>query len=309
MIHDSSLPFWIEGRPKPPNDNEMPQAMFYLAEAGFQQAMGITLKRGRFITPQDDENAPIVIAIDEVFSRTYFPHEDPIGKHVHLEQFNVQAEIVGVVGHVRQWGPGTDAKSAIEAQFFYPFMQFRKASAAGRGCRSRGAAHPGDQGNHGCRPSRGERFESARSCLRGADNARCPCPFLGCAQTVNDSSQCIRGCSRCSFLHWNLRRDFAFIGQRTHEIGVRMALGAQPVHVMRLILGQGVRMALVGVYGIISALAHTRLLASQLFGVTSHDPLMFAGVAILLTWSHCLRVMFRARRAVRVDPLEALRYE
>ena len=58
MIHDSSLPFWIEGQPKPANDNEMPQAMFYLVEAGFQQAMGITLERGRFVTPQDNENAP-----------------------------------------------------------------------------------------------------------------------------------------------------------------------------------------------------------------------------------------------------------
>ena len=73
MIHDSFLPFWIEGRPKPANDNEMPQAMFYLVEAGFEQAMGITLERGRFVTPQDNENAPIVIDIDDVFARTWFP--------------------------------------------------------------------------------------------------------------------------------------------------------------------------------------------------------------------------------------------
>ena len=123
MIHDSSLPFWIEGRPKPANDNQMPQAMFYLAEAGFQQAMGLTLQRGGFISTQDNENSPVVIDIDDVFARTYFPHENPIGKRVHLEQFNVQAEIVGIVGHVKQWGPGGDSKSAIEAQFFYPFMQ------------------------------------------------------------------------------------------------------------------------------------------------------------------------------------------
>src|SRR5262249_22632769 len=123
MIHDSSLPFWIEGRPKPANDNELPQAMFYLAEAGFQQAMGITLERGRFITAQDNENAPIVIDIDDAFARTYFPHEDPIGKHVHLAQFNVEAEIVGVVGHVKQWGPGAEPASPIEAHFCDPFMQ------------------------------------------------------------------------------------------------------------------------------------------------------------------------------------------
>ncbi len=70
MIHDSFLPFWIEGQPKPANDNEMPQAMYYLVEAGFEQAMGITLERGRFVTPQDNENAPVVIDIDDVFART-----------------------------------------------------------------------------------------------------------------------------------------------------------------------------------------------------------------------------------------------
>ncbi|HTP89330.1 MAG TPA: ABC transporter permease, partial [Bryobacteraceae bacterium] len=95
MIHDSSLPFWIDGRPKPANDNEMPQSLFYLVEAGFEQAMGITLERGRFVTPQDNENGPIVIDIDDAFARTWFPHEDPVGKRVHLLQFNVEAEIVG----------------------------------------------------------------------------------------------------------------------------------------------------------------------------------------------------------------------
>jgi predicted permease len=73
MIHDSSLPFWVAGRPKPANENEMPQAMFYLVEGGFQQAMGITLQRGRWVTPQDNENAALVIDIDDVFARTYFP--------------------------------------------------------------------------------------------------------------------------------------------------------------------------------------------------------------------------------------------
>ena len=123
MIHDSAVPFWIEGRAKPASENEMPGSLFYLVEADFEQAMGITLERGRFITERDNENAPAVIDIDDVFARTYFPNENPIGKRVHLMQIDVQAEVVGVVGHIKQWGPGGDVKAAIEAQFFYPFMQ------------------------------------------------------------------------------------------------------------------------------------------------------------------------------------------
>ena len=123
MIHDSALPFWIEGEPKPPHDNDMHGATFFLVESGFQQAMGITLLRGRFITDQDNENTPIVIDIDDSFAHTYFPGRDPIGEHVNFTEFNVQAEIVGVVGHVKQYGLDTDPKGALQAQFFYPFMQ------------------------------------------------------------------------------------------------------------------------------------------------------------------------------------------
>lgn len=123
MIHDSSLPFWVEGQPKPAELQEMPQAMFYLVEAGFQQAMGMKLERGRFITAQDDERAPVVIDIDDVFARTYFPNENPVGKRVHLASFDVTAEIVGVVGHVKQWGLGAEPKTSIQAQFDFPFMQ------------------------------------------------------------------------------------------------------------------------------------------------------------------------------------------
>ena len=142
MIHNSSLPFWIEGQPKPANVQEMPQAMFSLVESGYQQAMGTTLERGRFITPQDDEHAPVVIVIDDVFARTYFPHENPVGRHINLALFNVQPEIVGVVGHVKQWGIDVDETSKIQAAVRLPlYAASRKTDVDDHRRGGGGAAH------------------------------------------------------------------------------------------------------------------------------------------------------------------------
>jgi predicted permease len=312
MIHDSSLPFWIEGQPKPANDNDMPQAMFYLVEAGFQKAMGITLVRGRFVTPQDNENAPVVIDIDDILARTYFPHEDPIGQRIHLEQFNAVAEIVGVVAHIKQWGPGADEKSTIQAQFYYPFMQLPEklmpmvANSVAVVLRTEGdpAAIMGP--------------------VRRAVDQIDPREVVYSVQTMDDV---IVGSLAARRLTMILLGAFAWlalvlscvgvygvisylVGQRTHEIGVRMALGAQGRDVMWLVLRQGAKMAFVGIAaGVAGALGLTRLMATQLFGVTAHDPLTFVAVATLLMLVALLACYLPARRAVRVDPIIALRYE
>jgi predicted permease len=312
MIHDSSLPFWIEGQPKPANVNEMHQAMFYLVEAGFQQAMGITLQRGRFVTPQDNENTPAVIDIDDVFARTYFPHEDPIGKHVNLAHFNVQPEIVGVVGHVKQWGLGADAKSAVEAQFYYPFMQLPEkmmplvADAVAVVLRTQGdpAAIMGQVRGAVGQIDRREVIYGAQTMDDVVANSfaarRLSMILLGIFAALALVLSCVGIYGVISYL----------VGQRTHEIGVRMALGAQRSDVMRLVLGQGAKMALMGVaIGIAAALGLTRLMANELFGVSAHDPLTFVTVAILLTLVALLACYLPARRAVRVDPTVALRYE
>jgi predicted permease len=312
MIHDSSLPFWVVGRPKPASDNEMPQAMFYLVEAGFWQAMGIALQRGRFVTPQDNENSPIVVAVDDFFNRIYFPNEDPLGKHIHLEQFNVDAEIIGVVGHVRQWGLGNDAKAAIEAQFFYPFMQLPEKimplAADAVAVVMRTEENPAGV------------MDSVRRAVNEIDRR----DVIYGVQTLDEI---LTGSVAAPRLSMFLLAGFAalalilscvgiygvishLMGQRTREIGVRMALGAQRNEVLRLVLGQGAKMALLGVVvGIAAAIGLMRLMANQLFGISSYDPLTFVSVALLLALVALVACYLPARRAVRVDPIAALRHE
>jgi len=312
MIHNSSEPFWIEGQPKPANLPEMHQAMFYLAEAGFQQAMGVTLERGRFITPQDDEQAPVVVVIDDVFARTYFPNENPVGKRINLAGFGVQAEIVGVVGHVKQWGLEADSKSAIEAQFDYPFMQLPEklmplaANAVAVVLRTEGDPTAV--------------MSSVRRAVAEIDSRE----VVYNVQTMNEVISNSFAARRLSMMLLGVFGALALalacvgiygvisylVGQRTHEIGVRIALGAQRSDVLQLVIGHGARMALMGVaIGIGFALGLTRLMANQLFGVSAHDPLTFAGVAVLLIIVAVAACYIPARRAMRVDPVVALRHE
>jgi predicted permease len=312
MIHNSTLPFWIDGQPKPANLQEMPQVMFYLVEGGFQQAMGITLERGRFVTPQDDEHSSVVVDIDDVFARTYLPGENPIGKHIHLATFDVTAEIVGVVGHVKQWGLDADSKSAIEAQLDYPFMQLPEklmpmvADSVAVVLRTEGDP------------------TAVMGSVRGAVEEIDPREVIYNVRTMDEVVSSSFAARRLSMLLLSVFASLALVlacvgiygvisylvSQRTHEIGVRMALGAERRDILRLVIGHGARMALVGVaIGIGAALGLMRLMASQLFGVSAHDPSTFAAVAMLLIIVAVAACYIPARRAMRVDPMIALRHE
>ena len=312
MIHDSALPFWIQGEPKPAHDSDMPGATFFLVESGFRQAMGITLLRGRFVSDQDNENTPIVVDIDENFARTYFKGQDPIGKHLNFTEFNVQAEIVGVVGHVKQYRLDADPAGTIEAQFFYPFMQIPEklmplvSKSVAVVLRTQGdpTAIMGQ----------------VREMVKDID----PRQVIYNVQTMDDVVATSYAARRLTMILLTAFAGLALllacvgiygvisylVGQRTQEIGIRMALGAQRRDILVLVLGEGTKMALIGaVIGTAASLVLTRLMAQQLFGVSAHDPLTYASVAFFLMAVAIAACYIPARRAVRVDPMKSLRWE
>ena len=312
MIHDSALPFWIKGEPKPAHDSDMHAATFFLVESGFREAMGITLLRGRFVTDQDNENTPIVIDIDDNFASTYFQGQDPIGKHINFTEFNVQAEVVGIVGHVKQYALDADPPGALQTQFFYPFMQIPEkvmslvAKSVAVVLRT-----------HGDPPSiMGQVSETVREID--------PHEVIYNVQTMDNVVATSYAARRFTMF---LLTGFAvlammlacvgiygvvscLVGQRTQEIGIRIALGAQRRDILGLVLGEGTKMAMIGaVVGTAASLVLTRLMAKQLFGVNAHDPLTYASVASALMLAAIAASFIPARRAVRTDPMKSLRCE
>lgn len=312
LLHDTALPFWVAGRAKPATLHDMPMAMTYLVESGFRDAMGLSLERGRFVAIADDERAPVVIDIDDAFAREYLPDEDPIGKRIDISGFDVQAEIVGVVAHVRQWGPGTDPATAVEGQIFYPFMQLpEKLMPLARDgvavvLRARGAP------------------EATMADITRTVNSVEPGDVIYAVQTLDDilaSSLAPRRLTMTLLVGFAiLALTLACVGlygviaylvqQRTHEIGVRVALGAQRTEVIRLVLGDALRMAALGAaFGIAAALVLARFLEAELFGVTGHDPLTFGAAGAFLLAVALVASFVPARRAARVDPAITLRAE
>jgi putative ABC transport system permease protein len=312
MGSDSDLPLWLEGEPKPASQNEMKTSLFYFTQSDYLKVMKTPLKRGRFLTDSDNETAPKVIVIDDQFAKLYFPGKDPIGKHVNIGIVEFSAEIVGIVGHVKQWGLDGDATGPIQAQAYFPIAQFPDSvlsvlqHSTGAVVRTEGAplALTGSisnavQGMNSQIVTYGLRTMSDVISQSLAEK-RFAMVLLGvfAALAVVLSSVGIYGV--ISYI----------AAQRTQEIGIRMALGAEKGTILRMVLSEGGTMALIGVgIGLAAAFALTRLMASILFGVSTHDPLTYLAVATLLLLVALAACYVPARRATRVDPMVALRYE
>jgi len=312
MTGDSEIPFWLEGQAKPANDNDMPFALFYLVNFGYHQAMRIPVERGRTFTDQDNEHGPAVALIDASFARKYFPNQDPIGKHLNLGLFDTQPEIVGVVGHVEHWGLGSREHQNLQAQLYLPVWQVPDrfwpllANGSGYVARTAGAAP-----------------DLAASIRQAAEKAVSSAALYDVRPMEEIVSRSI-STQRLTMFLLGVFSALALIlsavgiygvisyltSQRTHEIGVRVALGASRRDVLRLVLGEGMRITLVGVaIGIAAAFGLTRLITTLIYGVGASDPLTFAAVAILLSGVALFACYIPARRAMRVDPMVALRYE
>jgi predicted permease len=310
MATDDETLFWMDGQQKPSNPNDMKWALHYVIEPDYLKAMRIPLKAGRFFTAQDDEHAPLVIVIDEVLAKLYFGNENPVGKRLNLEQYNAPAVIIGVVGHVKQWGIDSDDTMELRAQMYRSFMQLpdpammQAAPGTGVIVRSAGAA-PG-------------MATSIRDVLQGMNSQQVIYGTQSMESIVSDTFADRRFSMTVLGVFAGLALLLAsvgiygvisyLVGQRVHEIGIRMALGAQQGDVLRLVLGQGAGMALIGVgIGLIASVWLTKLMSTMLFGVSSTDPLAFGAAAVMLTLVALAACYIPARRAMRVDPIIALR--
>lgn len=308
---DDEWLFWIAGHPKPASKNEMNWTLDYVVGPDYFKAMGIRLQSGRLFTERDNEHAPQVAVIDEVFAKKFFPGINPIGQRLHLAQDDQTTEIIGVVNHINQWGLDSDTTQELRAQLYVPFMQLdddnmaRAGSGLGVIVRSEKPAQV---------------FDSIRRINRQISNQQ----VVFSAQTMEDIIAASLADRRFSMILLGLFAALALVlssvgiygvisyivSQRTREIGIRVALGARHADILGFVLRQAVKMALIGVLvGLAASFALTRLLSALLFRVTPTDPLTLVAVVALLLGVSLLACYIPARRAASIDPLVAIRYE
>jgi len=289
----------------PRDKADMPDAQNRQATPGWFASMGIPLVRGRLIEPTDDGNSQRVVVINETFARRFFPNGDPLGKRIRLGKLTLEfqwATIVGVVGDVR----GFALDEPPQPTMYWPVAQIRATPALAIVVRTQGDP------------------ASLTSAVRGAiaevDPGQPIYDMLTLDRLVAKSLGQRRFTLTLMLLFGAIALVLSAVGiygvmafavtQRTQEIGIRMALGARTIDVLRLILSSGMYLTAIGVIvGLVGAFAITRLMTSLLFGVSPTDAMTFGLVTAGLLLVALLACYIPARRATKVDPLVALRYE
>jgi putative ABC transport system permease protein len=295
------FPFNIEGRPLPAGDES---SQYSAISPDYFRTLKTTLRSGREFTDRDTPQTPAVAIINETLARTYFAGEDPIGKKLVVSYLGqrLPREIVGIVGDIKQDEPNQETKPEIFVPFeqqpwFFSSLVVRSInrdpltvrSAVQRAIWSVSKDLPA---------AKAETLEQTFSNQIAAP--RLYAVLLGAFAALALILAAVGIYGVMSYV----------ASQRTHEIGIRMALGAQAKDVVKLIIGNGMTLALIGVgIGLAGAFALTRLLSGLLFGVAATDSLTFVSVSVGLIAVALIACYIPARRATKVDPLVALRYE
>jgi putative ABC transport system permease protein len=299
--------FLIEGRPE---TETKPSGIRYTVSPDYFQTMGIALLKGRIFTAEDTRDSQQVIVIDEVLAQRYFPNEDPIGKRLKHGPATPSLEIVGVVRHVEPYS--LDGQGPAPAQFYTNFNQIplqalptsvRRINLLTRTEVEPSALAPAVRGQIAAL-NKDQAVFNVGTMEQIVGQSVAPRRFSMLLLTVF----ALVALALASLGIYGLM-SYA-VAQRTREIGVRMALGAQSGDVLKLVIGQGMKLAFAGVgIGLIASIALTRTIKNLLFGVSATDPVTFAAIALLLIAVALLACFIPARRATKVDPMTALRSE
>jgi putative ABC transport system permease protein len=292
-------PFMIEGRAPDPGAKP-PVTAATAVSSDYFKTLGIPLQSGRVFNDTDDRKHPYVAIINQELGRLVWPHEDPLGKRVSFNQGKTWVEIVGVVGNVKDFG----LDHAVTAEIYAPMGQESDPATL----IVRTAADPSAMS------------QQIRNVIREVDSQTAVTHEMSIEQARRDSLQSPR-------LTASLLGVFAFlalviaatgiggimalaVGQRIRELGIRLALGAQPREILQMVVREGVGMALIGAaIGAAGALMLTSLVRSMLFQVSPFDPATFVAVGVVLVLSAFAASYIPARRAANANPLEALRSE
>jgi predicted permease len=309
-----TMPFWI-GSQKPASLQGAPRLVMFLTGPDYLRTMGIPLLRGRFFSPEDTTNSPCVMVIDRVLADKYFPDSDPLGQTLSAGFSPVgPCRIVGMVGHVKQWALN-DSSTDIQSQAYFPLYQdpdqwvplnYPNMTIVVRTPLDVASVMP-----------------AIKSAVYGAGSDQPIFNVETMQQIVSESMSSQRFPMILLGTFAVLALLLAAVGiygvisysvaQRIHEIGIRMALGAHKRDVFRMVVGQGLALALAGLaIGVVAALILTRVLSSfslLLYGVGAGDPATFITVSVMLLFVAVVACCIPTRRAVRVDPMVALRYE
>jgi putative ABC transport system permease protein len=294
----NDMPFTVEGRP-PVTPDQAFGADFRRVNQQYFQAFRIPLLRGRNFTENEVQQSSKVLLVSEQLVSAVFPNEDPLGKRLVLAMGNDQWEIIGVVGDIRDRSLAGPPLAAM----YLPTRQTGRNNLVIRA---------------------GENPLSLAGAVRREVQAIDPEQPVSAVRTMNDWIETSVAGARYRTILLGLFAGVALllastgiygvmsysVTQRTHEIGVRMALGARRWDVLKLVVRQGMVLVVIGVIiGLLGAFALTRVMSSLVFGVTTKDPLTFAAVSLVLTLVALIACYVPARRATKVDPLVALRYE